>query len=119
MADQAPTAPTGIPAVGATDDEKMKGALAYILSWLTGIIVLVIAGDNKFLKFHAWQSIIVGLVVTIISIILSFTIILACISFILFLALWIYTWYGAYLVYTGKSYRIPVVAEFVEKNLVK
>jgi len=30
------------------DDEKLKGALAYILSWLTGIIVLLISDDNKF-----------------------------------------------------------------------
>ena len=118
MADQAPFS-GGIPATGANDDERMKGALAYILSWLTGIIVLVIAGDSKFLKFHAWQSIVVGLIVTIISFVLSFTIILSCISFILCLALWIYTWYGAYLVYTGKPFRIPVVADFVEKNLVK
>lgn len=118
MIDQA-SATSGIPAVGASDDQRLKGALAYILSWLTGIIVLLIAGDDKFLKFHAWQSIVIGLVITILSIVLSFTVILSCISFILCVALWLYTWYGAYLVYTGKPYRIPIVGDFVENSLVK
>jgi uncharacterized membrane protein len=115
MADQAPTASTGIPAVGATDDERMKGAIAYVLTWLTGIIILVMAGDSKFLKFHAWQSIVLGLIITVVSMILSFF----CIGFIVAIIGWLYMLYGAYLVYSGKPFRVPAIADFVEKSLVK
>jgi uncharacterized membrane protein len=115
MAEQAPTASTGIPAVGATDDERMKGAIAYVLSWLTGIIILVMAGDSKFLKFHAWQSIVFGIIVTIVTIILSFF----CIGIIVGPLCWLYMLYGAYMVYTGKPFRIPMIADFVESSLVK
>ena len=80
MADQAPSAA----AAGRTDDEKMKGAIAYVLGFITGIIVLLIAGDNKFLKFHAWQSIIGSIAlciyIIIIDIILSITVIGACLA---------------------------------------
>ena len=111
MADQVPS----VTAAGMTDDEKMKGALAYILSWLTGIIVLLIAGDNKFLKFHAMQSIVFGIIITIISVVGS----IICIGSIIGFIGWLYTLYGAYLVYTGKTFRIPIVADFVENSLLK
>ena len=112
MAGQTPTTA----AAGRTDDEKMKGALAYVLSWLTGIIVLLIAGDNKFLKFHAMQSIVFGILLTIISVIFSM---FFCIGSIIWLVGWVYTLYGAYLVYSGKPFRIPVIADFVENDLLK
>jgi uncharacterized membrane protein len=118
MADQVSSA-----AAGRTDDEKMKGAIAYVLMFITGIIVLVIAGDNKFLKFHAWQSIVGGIalciILFIIDIILSITVIGACLAPLLSLLVWLYFLYAAYLVYTGKDFKMPVVADFVEKNLMK
>jgi len=120
MADQAPAA-----AAARTDDEKMKGALAYVLMLLTGIIVLLIAGDNKFLKFHAWQSIISSLVIGIVYFILTFIISLVtfglggiCMMFV-WIIVWIYFLYGAYMVYSGKDFRMPFFADFVEKNFVK
>ena len=116
MADQAAAAVR-------TDDEKLKGALAYVLSFVTGIIVLLIAGDSKFLKFHAWQSIVSGIAVFIIfiilDIILSITVIGLCLVPIIGLVIWIYFLYGAYLVYSGKDFKVPMVADFVEKNFVK
>ena len=115
MADQGSTIPTGVGPAGATDDERLKGAIAYVLTWLTGIIVLVIAGDNKFLKFHAFQSIVFGVIVTIVVFILSFV----CIGAIVGFVCWLYMLYGAYMVYSGKPFRIPVVADFVENNILK
>jgi uncharacterized membrane protein len=121
MADQAPAAA----AAGRTDDEKMKGAIAYVLGFITGIVVLLIAGDNKFLKFHAWQSIIasivIGIIYFIISVIIS-TITMGigalCTPF-LALIVWIYFLYGAYMVYSGKEFKVPMLADFVQKTFIK
>ncbi|WP_174590175.1 DUF4870 domain-containing protein [Methanocella conradii] len=115
MVDQAPTASAGIPDVGATDDERLKGAIAYVLTWLTGILILVMAGESRFLKFHAWQSIVYGVILTIVCVLLSFL----CIGTIIGLLGWLYVLYGAYLIYTGKPFYIPVVADFVKNNLMK
>ncbi len=120
MADQAPAA-----AAARTDDEKMKGALAYVLGFITGIIVLLIGGENKFLKFHAWQSIVGSIVIGIVYMIIS-TIVTAVTFGLgglcmmpLGLLVWLYFLYGAYMVYTGKDFNIPYIADFVRNSLVK
>jgi uncharacterized membrane protein len=33
--------------------ENIAGLLAYILGWISGIILLVIEKENKFVRFHA------------------------------------------------------------------
>ena len=98
----------------ATDNQKTMGALSYVLSVITGIVVLLMAKDDKFLKFHGWQSIVFGLILTIISLIGS----IICIGPIISLLGWLYTLYGAYLIYTGKEFEIPVIADLVKKNLM-
>lgn len=37
--------------------ERIEGALCYILWFISGIIFLIIEKDNKFVRFHAIQSI--------------------------------------------------------------
>jgi uncharacterized membrane protein len=137
MAVQTGNAPVTAPAyVGATDDEKLKGALAYVLGFLTGIVVLLIGNDNKFLKFNALQSIIASLgfcivfyvVEALISSLLwsswgwenwgTYNLIFTLLNLV-FLLYWVYFLYGAYLVYTGKEFKIPYIGDFVEKNLMK
>jgi uncharacterized membrane protein len=120
MADQAPAA-----VAAGTEDEKMKGALAYVFGFITGILVLLMAGDNKFLKFHAWQSIVgsiaIGIVFVIISTILTvITLGLGglCVPF-LGIIVWLYFLYGAYVVYSGKDFRMPVIGDFVQNSLIK
>jgi len=39
--------------------QNVAGLLCYVLGWITGIIFLVIEKDNKFIRFHAVQSIVV------------------------------------------------------------
>src|SRR5659263_765145 len=38
-------------------DENIAGALCYFLGFITGIVFLLTEKDNKFIKFHAIQSI--------------------------------------------------------------
>jgi uncharacterized membrane protein len=50
---------------------NVAGALAYVLGPITGVLFLVLEKDNRFVRFHAAQSITVGLVLIAISIALS------------------------------------------------
>lgn len=40
-------------------DENVAGSLAYLLGWLTGAAFLLTEPSNKFVRFHALQSVIV------------------------------------------------------------
>lgn len=80
--------------------------LAYVLTWLTGLIVFVIAKD-KLTKFHGMQAILLGVV----GVVLSF------VSFgLLGLLLWIYGLYIGFVYgYKGKMYKVPILGDYAEK----
>ena len=40
-------------------DENVGGALTYAFGWITGAVFLLLEPTNKFVRFHAWQSVIV------------------------------------------------------------
>jgi uncharacterized membrane protein len=40
-------------------EENVAGLLCYVLGWITGIVFLLLEPNNKFVRFHAIQSIIV------------------------------------------------------------
>ena len=70
-----PAPPTGpAPSVAASSSgiaPNVAGALAYVLGIITGVIFLVIEKENRFVRFHAAQSIAITLVLTVVSIGLS------------------------------------------------
>lgn len=62
------------PASGTTSTglaPNVAGALAYLLGPITGILFLVLEKENRFVRFHAMQSTIFGVVWIAISIALS------------------------------------------------
>jgi uncharacterized membrane protein len=50
---------------------NVAGALSYVLGPITGVLFLVLEKENRFVRFHAAQSITTGLVLVAISIALS------------------------------------------------
>ena len=52
---------------GSGLDENVASALCYVLIWLTGIIFFFIEKDNKTIRFHALQSILTFIPLTIIG----------------------------------------------------
>ena len=65
-----PTAqpPTGTPASGSGIDPKLAAALSYV--WIVGVIFFFIEKENKFVRFHAMQSILFGIANFVIMMIL-------------------------------------------------
>lgn len=107
MIDTAPNAITS----PTSESQRMKGALAYILLWLTGLIMLLLEPQDKFVKYNAMQAIVFGLVLTLVGWI-------PCVGWIIAFVGWLYALYGAYQVYSGREFKIPYVSEFVMKNLM-
>ena len=93
------------------------GLLSYLAGFITGVIFYVIEKDNKFVRFHAMQSIIVfgflfilGLALPIIPFIGWF---LAPILWIGELILWIVLMVKAY---QGEFFKLPIAGDIAEKN---
>lgn len=110
-------------------DENIEAALAYLLTFLTGVLFYIME-DNEFVRFHAVQSIIVFGALFVVSMALGvlstiifpvpgigqmIAAILGTISFILAplsFALWIYLMYRAY---SGDRYHVPLAGPYAER----
>ncbi|NPA38282.1 MAG: hypothetical protein GXN99_00625 [Candidatus Nanohaloarchaeota archaeon] len=95
-------------------DENVEGALAYLLGIITGILFLLLEPKNKFVRFHALQSIFLFGGLFVLSIIASFipVIPLNALISLLSLILWIFMMVKAY---QGEMYKLPVVGDLAEK----
>jgi uncharacterized membrane protein len=97
--------------------QNLEGLLCYVLGWITGIIFLVLEKENRFVRFHAVQSIFVFGAITVLEIIFRWipvigwiiTWILGAVAFIL----WIILMFKAY---QGEMYKLPIAGNIAEKQ---
>lgn len=120
-----PPGPPPVTAAGLT--ENVAGALCYLAGLVTGIIFLVIApyNQNKFVRFHAFQSIFGHLAVIILWI--AWVIVGGLLAFVthglgfflfplfglLVLVLWLYMMYSAY---NNKKVKLPIIGDLAERQ---
>jgi uncharacterized membrane protein len=103
--------------------ENVAGALCYLIGFITGIIFLVLApyNQNKFVRFHAFQSIFLNVAWIALWILLGFlTLLTHGIGILLyplfglgFFVLWLYMMFSAY---NGKRVKLPVIGDLAEKQ---
>lgn len=100
-------------------DQNLAGALAYALGWITGIAFLLLEPANKFVRFHALQSVLVfgGLsaawVVAMSTIPLVGLLIGLVIIPWLSVILWLLLMYKAY---RGERFKLPFVGEIADQR---
>lgn len=94
------------------ENKRLLVAICYVIPLLGGIVLFLIAEGNRILKFHAFQSIILGLIVWVLGAV-SF-----CFAGVLGFILWLYCLYGAYLIYTTGDWH-SFLANFVEDSMMK
>ena len=116
--------------------ENIAGFLCYLFWWVSGIVFLLLEKDNKFIRFHAMQSVItfgavtlVYLVVSIIDRVIiytaawnvrgffvfmdildSFVLLFTFTAFILWLLLMVKAVQGEY-------FKLPVIGDIAEDNI--
>ncbi len=99
-------------------EQNLEGLLCYVLGWITGIIFLLLEKENKFVRFHAIQSIAVFGAITVIAIILGFIPIIGWILGYLIGALAFILWVVLMVkAYQGQKYKLPWAGDFAEKQL--
>ncbi len=96
----------------ATDDDKLWAALSYVFSPIVPIILMLMDDkkDRPFIKFHAVQSLAVGIVMIIVVPIVA-VVTLGCGSII-----WLIMFYWAYKAYQGEMFEIPIVTDFIKNQ---
>lgn len=93
----------------------MAGMLCYIGGWVSGIIFLVLEPNNKNIKFHAWQSIIVFGPIFLLAMIFSWIPHIYFIGWILWIGFVILWAYLMYMTYQGKKIKLPIAGPLAEK----
>lgn len=99
-------------------EPNIAGALCYLVGFITGIIFLLLEKENRFVRFHAMQSIVTYGFFFVLGFVLSFipiigwliSLLLAPLGFIL----WILLMYKAY---QGEMFKLPVVGDFAEQQI--
>ncbi len=102
-----------------SDDEKLFGLIAWLIPVLGSFIVMLTKKESKFALFHAKQALIIHIGLGIIHIVIFIIGILLFILWIIdipFLLLHLaLTLYGAFMAYTGKWLKLPVIADIATK----
>ncbi len=97
-------------------DENIAGLLCYVLGWVSGIVFLILDQENKFVKFHALQSIIIFGVLSVLNSLLGWIpvlgLIVGVISGILAFVLWILLMVKAN---QGERYKIKWAGDYAER----
>lgn len=102
-------------------EENVVGLLCYLIGWITGLIFLLLEKESKFVKFHAMQSLVTFLSLTVLAWILSFIsifvwplVILVWLIIIGMVILWIV---GMIKAYQGEMFKFPVFGDIAESLL--
>ena len=99
-------------------DQNVAGLLCYVAGWITGLIFFLIEKENRFVRFHAMQSIIVFGSLSVLFMVVGFipfiNLIVIPILAILQVILWIILMVKAY---QGELFKLPVIGDIAEKNI--
>lgn len=99
----------------ATSQSNTTALLTYILGFVTGIIFVMTEKNDKFVRFHAFQSIYASVFFLALQIFLS-TIglgLLTPLTGLAGLAIFIVLMVKAY---QGEKFKLPVIGDMAEKN---
>ena len=99
-------------------EANVAGLLCYVLGWISGLVFILIEKENKFVRFHAMQSIIVFGVLSVASIVLGWipllNVVIVPLISVLGLVLWIILMIKAY---QGEKYKLPWAGNLAEKQV--
>jgi uncharacterized membrane protein len=111
-------------------DQNVAGLLSYVLGPLTGLVFFLLEKENRFVRFHAMQSIVVGVAViafwivfSILSTILAFmpflaflgwvlTAIVSMVAWLAFFVLWIVLMVKAF---QGEEWEVPMLGKYARQ----
>ncbi len=105
---------------------NVAAGLAFLFSWLGGLIFLLLEKQSQWVRFWAAQALVVGIGVVALSIVIQILVripglgvLIALLSMFLWLGVLVFVIYGAIQAFTGKTWEIPVVAPYARTLMTK
>lgn len=109
----------------SSGDSNLMAAVAYVLMPLTGVLMYFVKPNDKYVRYHSVQSIILGILLFVVGILLGFAsaipflgiiagLLLGGVWLLIEFLVWLYCLWKAY---SGEKFRIPVISDMVDKNV--
>ena len=98
--------------------DNAAGALAYV-TVIPAIIFLIVEPYNKnaFIRFHAWQSIFLGIGAFVIDIVLTIIPVIGWIIIPFFMLAFLVVWILALVkAFKGERYKLPIIGNYAAKQ---
>lgn len=107
---------------GEQQNRNIVAALSYLLFFVTGIVILLVEKDDRYIRFHAMQSAMMfgGLFIAnfVISLLLSpielLSNLINTLVWIVMIILWLTSMIKAY---QGRVFKWPIVGDLAEKQV--
>ena len=101
-------------------DENVAGALCYALLFFSGIVILIMEKENKTVRFHALQSTLWFIALSVVSTVAGWIPLLrgplGSLIWLVTLVSWAFLMYSAFV---GKKFKIPMIGDVVEAQIGK
>lgn len=99
-------------------EENIAGLLCYVFTIFTGLLFLFLEKENRFIKFHALQSIFLFVALVVFNLVMTIIPILGWIVNILMVpvgfAIYVFLMYKAY---KGEMFKLPFLGDLAEKQV--
>ena len=100
-------------------NRNLVAAISYLAGFVTGIVILLVEKDDKFIRFHAMQSIIIFGALFILNILVGMLFgfaagLVSGLIWIAALVVWVVSLVRAY---RGEMFKWPIVGDFVQKQV--
>jgi len=93
--------------IAISSPSRIAGVICYLFGWISGIIFLLVARKNEFIRFHAWQSTITFIILTVLIFIFHNIVI-----FLLSVLLWFLL---IFMALQGKEFKLPGIGGLAQK----
>lgn len=98
------------------EDNRAFFIIAYVLEFITGIIVLLIKGnEDKRLRLHSFQAIFLGVIAIVIAVLLGWIPFVNILADLAGLFIWLYGLYIGFEAYNGNDIVIPYITEYAKR----
>ncbi|CAM4218073.1 hypothetical protein L1N85_15955 [Paenibacillus alkaliterrae] len=96
---------------------KTAGLLCYLGGFITGIIFLVLEKQSRFVRLHAFQSIVVSAAFIVLNILFGFIPLVGWLLGLLLLPVGFVLWIGLMLLtLQGRLYKLPIIGDWSEQQ---
>jgi uncharacterized membrane protein len=100
-------------------EPRLAATLAYLFGFVTGIVLLLVEKDSRFVRFHAMQSTLTFLALFVASIVVrAIPLIGWLLAYLVLFPITIVAWVLLmFKAFNGEAFKLPVVGDIAEQRI--